>query len=268
MSLWKRACFTTPTGRFEVGESSSAAAARQPGLDVATVDATPGCPMSREVGYGIEDVWDDMVGDMEKRAPTLEDLCQRVTGLAVDLARDTHEMHVHFEDARDDRAFLRTRVNTLFRGRAVHAELLACRAKVKALREQVSLLQRQRISDEDRLTRHVQHDHDRFVELVRTTRVPEPTRDPEPRDGPTDAGSSSQGVADALAEIEANRTSRNGDDSHNSGTGSRRTEMFPEESDEVEKYVGGLTDMIQGSVMASKPKKMQDAIEFATELID
>ncbi|GKA67302.1 putative reverse transcriptase domain-containing protein [Tanacetum coccineum] len=44
--------------------------------------------------------------------------------------------------------------------------------------------------------------------------------------------------------------------------------MFPEESDEVEKYVGGLLDMIQGSVMASKPKTMQDAIEFATELMD
>ncbi|GKB46914.1 putative reverse transcriptase domain-containing protein [Tanacetum coccineum] len=44
--------------------------------------------------------------------------------------------------------------------------------------------------------------------------------------------------------------------------------MFLEESDEVEKYVGGLPDMIQGSVMASKPKTMQDAIEFATELMD
>ncbi|GKF34223.1 hypothetical protein Tco_0107423, partial [Tanacetum coccineum] len=40
------------------------------------------------------------------------------------------------------------------------------------------------------------------------------------------------------------------------------------ESDEVEKYVGGLPDMIQGSVMASKPKKMQDATEFSTELMD
>ncbi|GJS11472.1 reverse transcriptase domain-containing protein [Tanacetum coccineum] len=44
--------------------------------------------------------------------------------------------------------------------------------------------------------------------------------------------------------------------------------MFPEEFDKVEKYAGGLLDMIQGSVMASKPKKMQDAIEFATELMD
>ncbi|GJV61025.1 putative reverse transcriptase domain-containing protein [Tanacetum coccineum] len=155
-----------------------------------------------------------------------------------------------------------------------------------------------------------------------------------------------QGVADALAEIEANR-SMNGDDSHDSGTGVRRpvqvarevtysdflkcqplnfkgTEgvvrltkwfekmesvfhisnctvacqikfatctlqgntltwwnshikieralmcdrMFPKESDKIEKYVGGWPDMIHGSVMASKPKTMQDAIEFTTELID
>ncbi|GJV51266.1 putative reverse transcriptase domain-containing protein [Tanacetum coccineum] len=40
------------------------------------------------------------------------------------------------------------------------------------------------------------------------------------------------------------------------------------ESDEIKKYVGGLPDMIYGSVMASKPKTMQDAIEFATELMD
>ncbi|GJV70219.1 putative reverse transcriptase domain-containing protein [Tanacetum coccineum] len=38
-----------------------------------------------------------------------------------------------------------------------------------------------------------------------------------------------QGVADALAEIEANRTSRNGDDSHDSGTGSRRIELATHE---------------------------------------
>ncbi|GJU49723.1 putative reverse transcriptase domain-containing protein [Tanacetum coccineum] len=44
--------------------------------------------------------------------------------------------------------------------------------------------------------------------------------------------------------------------------------IFPEESDKIEKYVGGLPDMIHGSVMASKPNIMQDAIEFATVLID
>ncbi|GJV72129.1 putative reverse transcriptase domain-containing protein [Tanacetum coccineum] len=44
--------------------------------------------------------------------------------------------------------------------------------------------------------------------------------------------------------------------------------MFPEESDKIERYVGGLPDMIHGSVVASKPKTMQDAIEMATELMD
>ncbi|GKC04011.1 putative reverse transcriptase domain-containing protein [Tanacetum coccineum] len=50
------------------------------------------------------------------------------------------------------------------------------------------------------------------------TREPEPARDPKPQDGPADAG-----VVDALAEIEANKTSRNGVHNHDSGTCSRRT---------------------------------------------
>nr|GEX44005.1 hypothetical protein [Tanacetum cinerariifolium] len=134
-----------------------------------------------------------------------------------------------------------------------------------------------------------------------------------------------QGVAKTLAARDADRKT-NGDDSHNSGTGARRTErvtsectypdfmkckplnfkgtegfvglslwfekmefvysisnsyiqrfqelalmcdrMFPEEIDKVEKYVDGLPDTIHGSVMETKPKTMQDAIEFATELMN
>ncbi|GJU12842.1 putative reverse transcriptase domain-containing protein [Tanacetum coccineum] len=44
--------------------------------------------------------------------------------------------------------------------------------------------------------------------------------------------------------------------------------MFPKEIDKIEKYIGGLPDMIHGSVKASKPKTMQEAIEFTTELMD
>nr|GEW50612.1 hypothetical protein [Tanacetum cinerariifolium] len=44
--------------------------------------------------------------------------------------------------------------------------------------------------------------------------------------------------------------------------------MFSEEADKIEKYVGGLPDMIYGSVVASKPKTMQEAIKIATELMD
>ncbi|GJX82306.1 hypothetical protein Tco_0331787 [Tanacetum coccineum] len=123
-----------------------------------------------------------------------------------------------------------------------------------------------------------------------------------------------QGVTAALAARDANRNT-NGDDSHISGAGVRRTErtahefaltwwnthvktvghdaaygywtnnlyqrfhelaccqeMFPEESNKIEKYVGGLPDMIHGSVhgsvVASKPKTIQEATEMAIEVMD
>ncbi|GJW05175.1 hypothetical protein Tco_1564031 [Tanacetum coccineum] len=44
--------------------------------------------------------------------------------------------------------------------------------------------------------------------------------------------------------------------------------MVPEESDKVERYVDGSPDMIHGSVVASKPKTMQEATEMETELMD
>ncbi|GJQ98884.1 putative reverse transcriptase domain-containing protein [Tanacetum coccineum] len=44
--------------------------------------------------------------------------------------------------------------------------------------------------------------------------------------------------------------------------------MFPEESDKIERYVGGLPDMIHGNIIASKPKTMQEAAKMATELMD
>nr|GEY26183.1 hypothetical protein [Tanacetum cinerariifolium] len=44
--------------------------------------------------------------------------------------------------------------------------------------------------------------------------------------------------------------------------------MFPEESYKIKKYIDGLPDMIHESLMASKPKTMQDAIEFATKMMD
>ncbi|GJW24004.1 reverse transcriptase domain-containing protein [Tanacetum coccineum] len=44
--------------------------------------------------------------------------------------------------------------------------------------------------------------------------------------------------------------------------------MFLEESDKIERYVGGLPDMIHGNIVASKTKTMQEAVEISTELID
>nr|GFA20211.1 transposon Ty3-G Gag-Pol polyprotein [Tanacetum cinerariifolium] len=58
--------------------------------------------------------------------------------------------------------------------------------------------------------------------------------------------------------------SRNGDNSNDSGTGGRR--MFPEESAKVERYIGGLPDMIHDGVKALKPQSKE--IKFATEIMD
>nr|GEW70280.1 putative reverse transcriptase domain-containing protein [Tanacetum cinerariifolium] len=44
--------------------------------------------------------------------------------------------------------------------------------------------------------------------------------------------------------------------------------MFPEESNEVERYVSGLSDIIRRNVMLYQPKTMEKAIEFANDQID
>nr|GFC58478.1 hypothetical protein [Tanacetum cinerariifolium] len=44
--------------------------------------------------------------------------------------------------------------------------------------------------------------------------------------------------------------------------------MFPEESCEIERYVGGLPEMIRGNVMSYEPKSMQKAIESVNDQMD
>ncbi|GKE30239.1 reverse transcriptase domain-containing protein, partial [Tanacetum coccineum] len=78
-----------------------------------------------------------------------------------------------------------------------------------------------------------------------------------------------QGVTATLAARDANRNT-NGDIAiiREQELALLYGRMFPEESDKIERYVGGLPDMIHGSVVASKPKTMQEAIKMATKLMD
>ncbi|GJZ50331.1 putative reverse transcriptase domain-containing protein [Tanacetum coccineum] len=108
---------------------------------------------------------------------------------------------------------------------------------------------------------------------TRSTRVPPVT--PTPNETTTTVTEAQlqalidQGVAAAMAEAEASRV-RNGYNS-NEGWRSRRLRLrwdLQEEIDKVEKYIGGLPDMILGSVKASKSKTMQEVIEFTTELME
>ncbi|GJU95751.1 putative reverse transcriptase domain-containing protein [Tanacetum coccineum] len=360
---YRRACLTTLAPGLEIGESLAAGAARQPRT---TIEADLRRYRVMEIGYGITDTWDEIVEAM----------------------LENEEFQVPLKDAQDDQAYLRARVNTVFRDRPYP------RHTAMILDREVMYARIAWTSSEDRSATIEAHTQ-LTTSLGRIETLE--ARDPEPQDEPAEAGSSC--VAAVLAEHDADR-SRNGDDSHDSGTGERRqastvractytdflkcqpmnfkgtkgvvrltkwlekmesvfyicnctvacqvkfatytlqgnaltwwnsyaravghdiayampwktlkkmmtdkyyprgeikkleTEMwnlkvkgtdvmsynqrfqelvlvcdrmFPEESDVVEKYVSGLPDMIHGSVKASKPKTMQEAIEFGTKLVD
>ncbi|GKF00080.1 hypothetical protein Tco_0023430, partial [Tanacetum coccineum] len=81
----KRACFATPALGLEIGESSAAGAARQPG------------PAPEA------DTWDEIVEAMLEVAPTtLEGFDQRVSELDTTVRQRTEEFQVRFEEAYDD----------------------------------------------------------------------------------------------------------------------------------------------------------------------
>ncbi|GKF29319.1 reverse transcriptase domain-containing protein, partial [Tanacetum coccineum] len=46
------------------------------------------------------------------------------------------------------------------------------------------------------------------------------------------------------------------------------TNMVPEEEDQVENFIGGLPDNIQGNVIAAEPTRLQDAVRIANNLMD
>nr|GEY40039.1 hypothetical protein [Tanacetum cinerariifolium] len=72
----KRACLTAPTLGFEIGDSSTAGAARQPG----PTDSNLRRCRVEQTGYGITDTWDEIVDKMMEIAlTTLERINERVT---------------------------------------------------------------------------------------------------------------------------------------------------------------------------------------------
>nr|GEY73666.1 hypothetical protein [Tanacetum cinerariifolium] len=107
LPLQKRLRFASPTPSQEVGESSTADAARQNEPTIARdypyslvkeelygfvdrLDVALGRPMSKELGYGITDTWDELVGASEEIAPsTLQGVNQRVTDLSTIVEQET-----------------------------------------------------------------------------------------------------------------------------------------------------------------------------------
>ncbi|GJT54415.1 hypothetical protein Tco_0989469 [Tanacetum coccineum] len=124
----KRLC-STQGPRYEVGESSSAAAARPTrgrradyGF-VGTMDTEIRRQRAEEVGYGIRDVWVDPREAVEEVAPmTLEGVNTRVTELAAVQEQDTQDIYAVIEDTQDRQTQIYQRVETLVDDSQYHYE--------------------------------------------------------------------------------------------------------------------------------------------------
>ncbi|GJZ99821.1 hypothetical protein Tco_0672372 [Tanacetum coccineum] len=114
--------------RYEVGESSSAAAARPTGglrADygfVATIDREIMRDLERDVGYGITDTWDEMLVDMPG-APATDDteMGRRMTEFTTRVRQDTDEIYTRLDDEQSERQLMAGRLNMLYRDRRAHA---------------------------------------------------------------------------------------------------------------------------------------------------
>nr|GEW60879.1 hypothetical protein [Tanacetum cinerariifolium] len=194
----KRACLATPAPKLEVRESLAAGTARR---QRPALEADLRQNRVREMGYGITDTWDEIVEAIQE---------------------DTDKYYVRFQDAQDDQAFLRARVNTLFRDRPYHHRttmLLEREATYArrawtgfkdmsaAIEAHVRILESQKTPPNKRTTRE--------TPATTTTTITSPITDAQLR------ALIARGVATALAERNADK-SRNGDDNHSSGTGGRR----------------------------------------------
>ncbi|GKA56661.1 hypothetical protein Tco_0755733 [Tanacetum coccineum] len=114
--------------RYEVRESSSAAAARPTrGLRadygfVATIDREIMRDLERDVGYGITDTWDEMLVDMPG-APATDDteMGRRMTEFTTRVRQDTDEIYTRLDDEQSERQLMAGRLNMLYRDRRAHA---------------------------------------------------------------------------------------------------------------------------------------------------
>nr|GEX81559.1 RNA-directed DNA polymerase like [Tanacetum cinerariifolium] len=247
----KRACLTNPTLGFEVGESFTAGAARQP---------RPALEFDHrrymvETGYEITDTWDEIVDTLMEIAPTT------LKG--------------------DDQALLRARVNTLFKDRPdVHhtttlldREAMYAREAWAGFEDMNAAIEAYEGPAEAGISKR-DADRSRDGDNSHGSGTGERRRVPTQRECTyTDFlkcqsmnFKGSEGVV-KYASCTLQGSALTWWNSHVRAV-RQDVVMFPKESDKVERYVSGLPDMIHGNVKASNPQSMQEAIEFATEMMD
>nr|GEV36548.1 hypothetical protein [Tanacetum cinerariifolium] len=112
----------------------------------------------KEIGYGITDTWDELVDAIREVAPTtLEGVNQRETRLAITVRQDTYEIYVNTHEI----------------------QIQTWDTRIQTLEALVATMVAQTLSLQTQLTAALRR--------IQTLEA----RDPEPLDGPADAGSSS-----------------------------------------------------------------------------
>nr|GFC13862.1 hypothetical protein [Tanacetum cinerariifolium] len=114
--------------RYEVGESSSVAAARPAGglrVDygfVATIDREIMRDPEREVGYGITDSWDEIVETLQGAPDSIDtELGGYMREFETRVRQDMDEIYMRLDDEQTERQLLAGRLNMFFRDRCAHA---------------------------------------------------------------------------------------------------------------------------------------------------
>ncbi|GJS66623.1 reverse transcriptase domain-containing protein, partial [Tanacetum coccineum] len=240
----KRLCIALGP-RYKVGESSSAPTTRPTrgfradyGF-VGTLDDEIRQDPEREVCYRITDTWDEMVEDMQgtPTATDVAELNQRMTDFVTTVRQDTDEIYGRLDDAHDDRSLMSGQLNMLCRDRCAHAHT-AKLIETEAILSRKAWVQSMDSSDTTRSETQVTALQSQQGPASGPTHpeIPEEASTPKRTTRSTPAVTTTttttvtdaqlkalidQGVANALAASDADK-SRNGEDSHDSGTGVRR----------------------------------------------
>ncbi|GJR51404.1 putative reverse transcriptase domain-containing protein [Tanacetum coccineum] len=205
----KRLLLTAPIPGCEVGESSTAAAARQPGPT-----------MARRVDCSSVNTVETRVRDTERRMMAALEVVNLRVSYQVDVrSKESSEFYSRHHDAQKDRAAMRAEIGASGRRRSPRTKAYHHKQALEAGARDDTL------EDTGALTWWNSH-------------------------GLTVSHDVAYAMTWALSEKEMT------------------DKMFPDEPDKIERYIGGLPDMIHGNIVASKPKTMQEAVEMATELMD
>nr|GEU63883.1 hypothetical protein [Tanacetum cinerariifolium] len=263
----KMAYLTTLTLGFKIGESSVAGIARQPGP---TKFGLRRCRVE-QAGYEITDTWDEIVNKMiEIALTTLEGVNERVTELDTTVRQRTDEFEVRFKDAQFDRALLRARVNTLFIDRPDHRHTAMLMDKEAMYsREAWAFSMDRNPVDYDTWTyqerdanrsRNGDNNNDPGAGGRRQMTTPRECSYTDFLKCQPISFQGTEGVVGLARWIEKMDVAY--------AMPWAALKRMITKAKKVERYIGGLPDMIHGSVKASKPQSMQEEIEFATEMMD